>query len=285
MSNRIPTGGVEDFNGVEEHISGITDPEAAPQIPPVSSKEAIDLLKAGAKKKLPVTIAGEVINDPETAWKNFEKAVRLAKQKMKGFAEVNIEAIGFRQMQGIEAGESVGNMVILDPKNLNQPMEILSMLIAHEFGHQFGEVENEGMNQALIEVLFDNTGMPHTYRDKVAKFNQFAEIFDRGWFRNGNYKRGVIEIYKLFVAGEFAEIRETFIPKYVRAVRSERKMKKDEAKALAENFFSEVFPEIQEADAQGQSENVVDLRRRFRKQTKDAAEVGGENESVDRKAA
>ncbi len=243
--------------------------EVLNQRPPMKAREALEFLKIGGRKKLPVDIAGEKFEDPRAIRNNFLKAFNMAKQKLRGIANLDIEVMSFKQMPGDDAGESTATEVFISPKSLRQPKEVLAMLIAHEFAHQFGEIQNEGMVQSFIEAKFGNTNMPHKYGEKVMKFNQLAEIFDARWFRKGSYRRGSKKIYELYLAGNFDEIYSGFEGNFISRIRSEQKMTREEAKHHASEFFREVFPELGEGDNE-EDDNVVD--------------IGGEEQRFDRAA-
>lgn len=209
-------------------------PETDPEVVSGQVESAKDVEKTlkGAEGKTDVT-GVEVVN-PQQAYKNLETALKMVRKYFK----FDAKDLYFKQFPGDVAGESVDGKVQVDPIFLMHPAVRLAHIITHEVAHQGGEIENEALVEAFVQAIgFADDGLKLTdeYNMALENFYIFVEEVADG----RETEEVVSEIYNLYYNGDYEAIYEMYEKKYM------SKLKTDEDKNHAFEFFESVFPELE----------------------------------------
>ncbi len=228
-----------DSRGLPKEAQSPSSP--ADQTADITAKKVLTLLKGGAAKNTDVEIAGEKVSNPKEALAKFKEALSLVRKYFSDHLELKIDLddIQFQKLSGDKVGESTENATLLDPKLFRHPARVIAVVLAHELRHAHDTIQNEGLVQEAVDTVFKSEDIGHKYGMMVADFRKFAGRFDRG----GKAERGSKEIYRLYAAEKFDEIYKRYEKNYINKLKTEDK--KDEAF----EFFISVFPELDYSDS------------------------------------
>jgi hypothetical protein len=192
----------------------------------IPADEALGHLEDGADQFL-----GLKLNTVEAAT-NFKQACELVKIYGKDVA-FKLEDLTFESLSGNMVGESRSDGTYLDPEMLRYSPIIQAKIIYHELRHSNKQMMNEGVSEGGAELKFGKDTATHPYVEQVAKYLDFAEMFDAG----NNANSGDNKIFELYIARDFEGIYSTYEENHIDAL-------EDDEKDQAFDFFTEVFPEL-----------------------------------------
>lgn len=201
-----------------------------------TAERVLKVLQGGAAghsaKK--VEVAGQAV-DPQQAYENLRTALDLVKSRGAGFLRVSLDEISFRKFHGNVVGESGKEGVQVDPIMLLHPAYRLAHVIAHEAAHDRNEIQNEGLVESYIQLLFGEENPGEVYENAVNNFAEFAKRCDS----DRNAERATKLIYQLYYSGGYEKIFEMYEENYIETLATDKE--KDEAF----KFFMLVFPELE----------------------------------------
>lgn len=187
-------------------------------------------------------ISGRQIEDPEKALENFEKALEMVRHSLAEHGVQNIEDdIIFTQFAGDTVGEATAEGIEIDSIMLMHPAARIARVIAHEWAHQGGEIQNEGLVDYYVAAVLGDTDVELTekYAQAVDNFEKFAIAFDK----DNDRVRGAKKIYELYRDEKYEEIYNGYINKVKRT-----QLWDEQGEENIIKFFEMVFPELKYTD-------------------------------------
>lgn len=202
----------------------------------VTNEEMRQALKQGAKKKQSVEIFGVTIEDPKTALKKYDQAIKLVKKKL----PIDLNDIFFTKFEGDKVGLSASPGIFLDVLTLMHPASRMAQVLSHERLHKKNTVPSEALVLATGRELgfLDEGGFVLT-----EKYNDAMEGFYDFIGRIGSprrKKRTVLKIYDLYSKGKFEDIHKIYEKKYLKKLKTEEERREGDY-----FFFNIVFPELE----------------------------------------
>jgi hypothetical protein len=187
-------------------------------------------------------ISGREIEDPGEALERFERALEMVRHSLAEHGVQNIEDdVIFTQFAGNMVGESTAEGIEIDSIMLMHPAARLARVIAHEWAHQGGEIQNEGLVDYYVAAVLGSSDveLPTDYQQSVDNFEKFAIAFDE----DNDRVRGAKKIYELYRDEKYEEIYSGYINKV-----KGTQLWDDQGKENIIKFFGMVFPELKYTD-------------------------------------
>ncbi len=219
-------------------FAGVDD-STGPEVEATMDTVADESRNSGDKaRRILAAIAPEQVKDPQQAYENLRTALEMLERKL----PIRADDIYFEKLPGSAVGETTHKGIAVDHIMLMHPAARLAHVIAHEWAHAGGHIQNEGLVEQYIRVLgFADDGLNVTdkYTKALEDFNEFvARVSPTG----AADPQTVEKVYELYYGNRFNDLYELYEENYwsVKGTAKER----DEAEA----FFWQVFPELDYSD-------------------------------------